>query len=1212
MIMTDHEGTRRAPARLIRAILPLILVLCTSLTARSATFLPLYSFNPTNPPAQNLVGASPSLLVKGPDGNFYGTTPHGGTNGGIGAIFKLTQDGTVTPVYNFGHPADGSQPMAPLTLGTNGNFYGVTVIGGTNGWGSIFMITPSGVLTKLYSFTTLNTNNNENPDGVNPYNALVQASNGNFYGTTSYGGTNGQGTVFQISPSGAFTTLYSFTKMNSTFINADGAFPSSLVQGNDGNLYGTAQYGGASGLGTVFKITAAGVLTTLHSFTGQADGSYPSAGLVVGNDSNLYGTTYSGGTNGGGTVFMITPAGALSNLWSFNGNDGQAPLSPLTLGTDGSFYGATSGGGTNGIGGGGTLFSIAKGSNLQVLYSFDKTNGTGVNLDGAFAKGLVQSANGNFYGSCSSGGQFDGGTAFLFSFQNSPVITQQPAGGTNSVSTTAILNVVANGGGLNYQWFKNGLPVADAGNVSGSRAASLNLSSVSSNDIASYSVVVSNTIGSVTSSVAVLHIVSTPLFVTQPTNANAIGGTQVTLSSSAVGPGTLSYQWQFDGAPLSDTPQISGSSSALLSLSAVSAASIGSYTVVVSNSFGSLTSAVAVLNVGVAPSIPAKGQPAPQIHKTVLSQANFYVSASGTPPLTYQWSRNGVILSNVNDISGVNTTNLLVSPVTVADKGTYSVVVANAFGSVTSAAVPLEVDAPTPSVTILSPTPNSRTTLGVLTGTASDKVGIVQVAYYITNRSTGASMTNYAALSAGGTSRTWFTTNTITPGSNTIQVVSLNTSSNYSPLVTENFFYAAQGPFSVTTAGSGGGTVSGLALIRGDSPPGTNSTTLVIGDPYTITAKPDSQSVFLNWTGNSITPTTSPTLTFIMTSNMTLQANFVPNFYLTSGGTYNGLFFDTNHINSSEVGMLANLIVGNQGGYSATLRFAGASYAFSGMFDGAGHAAKTLPISSRLGGPLLVQMDLQATTPPIVTGSVTGTNNNVAWTAGLTAVRAVNTPASAAYTMLLSPGVYAGSLGYGYATITNHNGVVTLNGALADSTTFSQTIPMSASGDVPFFANPTSQGVTGVAFGWLNFAAGAPTASSMTWIRQGLSLGNIAVESSFWTNPPANTPAVNIATASLIVTNPAAGLDFELTVTPKNLLSKLSNSVPNSLSGSINPKTGFLTVTFGSGIGASTITGFGAMLQNNSSGAGFFLTRSNYGGLLLQPTSFNSPADVKH
>jgi uncharacterized repeat protein (TIGR03803 family) len=194
---------------------------------------------------------------------------------------------------------------------------------------------PAQTFTTLHSF--------DGKDGSRPYAGLIQATDGNLYGTTDFGEPHGEGTVFKITPSGMLTTLHSFDY-------ADGGNPSAgLVQGTDGNLYGTTYGGGANQGGEIFKITPSGRLTTFHSFEGT-DGSYPYAGLVQATNGDFYGTTSGGGSSncfgaGCGTVFKITPSGILTTLHSFNGTDGQFPAGVLVRATDGSFYGTTEYGG---------------------------------------------------------------------------------------------------------------------------------------------------------------------------------------------------------------------------------------------------------------------------------------------------------------------------------------------------------------------------------------------------------------------------------------------------------------------------------------------------------------------------------------------------------------------------------------------------------------------------------------------------------------------------------------------------------------------------------------------------------------------------------------------------------------------------------------------------------------------------------------------------
>jgi len=364
--------------------------LLTAFAVRAdSAFDRLHTFGPPAPE-----GAYPwSTLVEGADGNFYGTTASGGQFG-AGNIFRVTPSGILTPIYAFTNGSDGAYSRAALVVGSDGNFYGTAAYGGTNGIGTVFKLSTNGVFTPLYSFRT------NQIDGQRPEAALVEGADGNFYGTTSSGGPGGGGTIFMVTPSGTVTNLHNFTGSGT-----DGSGPTApLILGPDGNFYGTTAYGGNhQGGGTVFRMTPQGGWTNLHSFTNYTtDGSLPRAALVLGTDENFYGTTYGGGTFGYGTVFMITSNGTLTVLYSFsNGHDGGQPYAALVQGDNGDFYGTTWGNSnllpsTNSLG---TVFEVTPGGYLTTLYSF--TNG----LDGANpTAGLVLGTDGNFYGAAEVGG----------------------------------------------------------------------------------------------------------------------------------------------------------------------------------------------------------------------------------------------------------------------------------------------------------------------------------------------------------------------------------------------------------------------------------------------------------------------------------------------------------------------------------------------------------------------------------------------------------------------------------------------------------------------------------------------------------------------------------------------------------------------------------------------------------------------------------------
>jgi uncharacterized repeat protein (TIGR03803 family) len=382
----------------------------------------LYSFTGTND------CANPNGLVQGSDGNFYGVT---------WALFRFATNGVLTSLDSFTNGIDGVG-VNGLVQGSDGYFYGTTPSSGayTNqsgqGYATVFKISTNGLLTSLNSFN--------DSDGAYPTAALVQGSDGYLYGTASGGGnTNlddgfGYGTLFKVTTNGTMTNLHSFTGGN------DGREPGAgLVQGSDGYFYGTTRLGGTNGSGngsgTVFKISTNGEMTTLYSFSGGNDGAIPENGLVQGSDGSFYAATVEGGTTnlnsfgrqGYGTVFRISPNGALTSLYSFTGgNDGGRPWAGLVQGSDGNFYGTTvNGGGASNFG---TVFKISTNGALKTLYTFGTiTNANGDPLDGANPyAGLLQGRDGSFYGT-TAGGTYGNGTVFRLTIVPDPQLTITPS-----------------------------------------------------------------------------------------------------------------------------------------------------------------------------------------------------------------------------------------------------------------------------------------------------------------------------------------------------------------------------------------------------------------------------------------------------------------------------------------------------------------------------------------------------------------------------------------------------------------------------------------------------------------------------------------------------------------------------------------------------------------------------------------------------------------
>jgi uncharacterized repeat protein (TIGR03803 family) len=381
------------------------------------TLTTLVSFNFTN-------GISPggkNALVQARDGNFYGMTVRGGAlynndpNQNYGTIFKMTPDGTLTTLVSFtgtNGPYFGGNPTA-LLQGRDGYLYGTTYDLGPAQGGTVFRVDTNGNFTSLYFFGTV-VNDDDIPDGTQPV-GLMQASDGKLYGTTTAAGIWQGGTIFKITTNGSLTTLYSL-EPNGCYLC--GYNPGSgLIQDKNGNFYGTDYNGGANGSGgTVFELDSNLGFSVLFSFGpgfgANPNGSEPLATLLQGKDGNFYGTTMQGGPSNYGTIFKISPDGMHTTLVSSYMNGGFS--SPLIQATDGNFYGTT----------GSTVFQMTPGGTITTLYSFAQAyldNG-GSYIGGQYPGALMQATDGNFYGTTSQGGTNGVGTIFRLSVPLQPVL----------------------------------------------------------------------------------------------------------------------------------------------------------------------------------------------------------------------------------------------------------------------------------------------------------------------------------------------------------------------------------------------------------------------------------------------------------------------------------------------------------------------------------------------------------------------------------------------------------------------------------------------------------------------------------------------------------------------------------------------------------------------------------------------------------------------
>ena len=489
----------------------------TGVTSSGVALETLYSFT-----ANFAQGCLPfGGLVQANNGSFYGTASADGSQG-VGTVFRMDTNGVVKLVYSFpngtggNYPPYGCFPVAALVQGTNGLLYGTASYGGSTGDGAVFRMTTNGVLSAAWSLNSTNS-------GSAPYGGLVQGRDGNFYGTTFLGGGDdgsgplSYGTVFKATATGSLTAIHSFNY-------EDGANPSStLVQGGDGNFYGTAQTGGTNGgWGSIFKITPAGILTSLFSFA-NTNGAVPFAGLVQDSDGAFYGTTTVGGrsasasaapkppsnpgrpftADGAGTVFKLAADGTFTSLYSFTGgSDGGNCYGGLLLASDGNLYGTTENGGVYGLG---TVFRISPDGTLATLVNFDGYQGANPECT------LIQGTDGRLYGTTQNGGANGWGAIFQLSIDSPLQITQQPQPQQAFAGDAATFSVATFGSlPVSYQWLKNGTSLSDGGNVSGSSSRTLTFTNLSVADAAMYSVVVSNIYGVVTSAGARLEVIFSP------------------------------------------------------------------------------------------------------------------------------------------------------------------------------------------------------------------------------------------------------------------------------------------------------------------------------------------------------------------------------------------------------------------------------------------------------------------------------------------------------------------------------------------------------------------------------------------------------------------------------------------------------------------------------------------------------------------------------
>ena len=874
------------------------------------------------------------------------------------------------------------------------------------------------------------------------------------------------------------------------------------------------------------------------------DGMSPSGALVMGTNGLFYGTTQYGGANGTGMIFQITPNGAFTTVYSFSDlggaffdtNSDGATPNSLTLGTDGIFYGTTQNGGANGRA---TFFQLHHGRRAHAALFLWRD---GQRRQSPQAP-LVQGPNGNFYGTSAFGGSNYSGTIFEISPAGAEKLLYSFSGG--------------NDGGLP----NTALVLGTDGNFYGTTSGAG----------ANYT----GAIYKITPAGAFSSVYSFPAL-----NANAENAAGAYPSAALV----MGRDGNLYGSCLAGGANGNGTI-----FRVTNPAFVSPYQ----------------------PPLIAT-QPPARLSGLAGTWATLNVTAKGAPPLRYQWMINKTnVLSDGGDISGSATSALVVGPLQAGDAGSYSVTVANNYGATNSIVTILTVtpDTTPPGVKIASPAAGARTNAPVFAGTAWDNARVTNVLWTLTNLNAGPVLSGLATLTQGGSN--WSFAATPFPGTNILAVRSVDSSGLKSTTATQTFFYKVTNSLGLWAGGDGIGAFSGgTASLRNDPVP-ANGAALNIGEGYSITAVPLGCSLFSNWVCSSflgVSTNTGAALPFVMQSNMVLTANFATNFFVPAHGTYNGLFANANAVAAESSGMLQGLLLATNGTFSGQLLKAGTTYHLAGRFDVTGHFSTNLGPASAPGGVLKVNLMVDRVARQIV-----GTVSNALWNASLTAELAGTNLPSAGYTVLLAPAAGAPANappGDGYAQATNHLGMVTFSGKLADGTVFTPAAAESPNGDVAVYAS--LYGNTGLLFGWINvtnLGAAAP-GNTLVWIKKASRAtafytngftNTLLVQGGPWTNPPAKTPALTLSGGQLVISNAGLFLLFtNVSVSTSNTLVKMGAQPTNSLTGSIAPATGLLTLNFGNGRKATT-PALGAVAQGQTNGGGFFLGTTNAGLILLLP-----------
>lgn len=711
------------------------------------------------------------------------------------------------------------------------------------------------------------------------------------------------------------------------------------------------------------------------------------------------------------------------------------------------------------------------------------------------------------------------------------------------------------------------------------------------------------------------------MITTEPMSETVLPGDDVRLTVAAFGREPLTCQWYFDGRKLAEQAGTSGVTTDTLRLTNFTARSeAGSYSVVVRNTYGSVTSAVATLSV-----LTITKQPT---NSTVPLGANATFSVGATGEFVgYEWYQNGNwIDDDAEHFSGAYSGSLAIQNVTSNDVGTYSVVLYCTTGEIASsnAVLTLGVETNKPFVAISSPKAGTRSANPVLNGTASDLVRVKGVNYWITNVNNGVRTTSsgQAVLAAArGSSSNWTIQANLLPGTNILAVQSYNYAGLSSLTTNSVFFYRVAAPVQLQVIPAGTGRIAGSAPFRGETPP-TNGAPLFVGETYSITANPTANWWLVDWMNGAQLVSTNATFFFTMEPNLVLTAEFATNALVGRAGRYDGIFSPGLPYPVGPSGLIENLVLGNSGLYSGKLYFSATNYALAGSFNLWGEAAETIPRPGNPDGDLALYLAISPTAfPRQITGWVQGTNsgswfsNDVSLIAATTNRHYLSPYTAYMVESRLQPGPAALPPGSSippncdYMLITNTGSMINYRGMMSDGTAFQRSEPVNEAGGFPVFSSLYGgQGFLLGMVGPLSNSTGR--AGELVWSRPEQTNGRYSsgfttlldVTLSPWTNSTAALTNLFGHGMQLVLAGGglAADLGCSLQLTRSNTLRSLGGST-NFLNGFVNPINGMVTISFFDPLG-SNVTASGVMLQNIKSGGGFFLDGAGGGTMILSNT----------